>query len=212
MKSTKSIRFDLAQRRGHSMMEMIIVMSVLAGMAALSWPMMKSPINKLRLQAAAQEVSAEMSKARLKAMQSGVPQKFRYQANTGKFQIKSASEDDSNSDSATASSESRRADEGSVDASERSPLNDDRDLLAKDMELPDGICFDHPCEEADEGGMAAVTSDSQGWTDLAVFYPNGDTTSAKIGLKDVHDLHVDVKLSGLTGTAKIGEAHRQEVK
>lgn len=211
MNSAKSRRFDSVQRRGHSMMEMIVVMSVLAGMAALSWPMMKSPMNKLRLQAAAQEVSAELSKARLKAMQSGVPQVFRYQANTGKFQVTPASDDDSNSQSEdeepAASSET-----STVDASERSPLSDDRDMLVKDMELPDGICFDEPCEEKDESGMAPVTADSQGWTDLAVFYPNGNTTSAVIGLKDFNDLKVDVKLSGLTGSAKIGEAHRQELK
>lgn len=211
MNSKQSIRFDSVQRRGHSMMEMIVVMSVLAGMAAISWPMMKSPMNKLRLQAAAQEVSTQLSKARLKAMQSGVPQKFRYQANTGKFQVTAASDDDSN-ESTDSNPEPLDEAQSTVDATERSPLTDDRDRLVSDMELPNGICFDHPCEEVEETGMAAVTSDSQGWTDLAVFYPNGDTTSAVIGLKDFNDLHVDVKLSGLTGSAKIGEAHRQEVK
>ena len=73
------------------MMEMVVVMSVLAGMAALSWPMLKSPLDKMRLQAAAQEVTTELSKARLKAMQSGVAQVFRFQPNTGKFQITAAS-------------------------------------------------------------------------------------------------------------------------
>src|SRR4051794_35791816 len=89
--------YDRKTRSGHSMMEMLVVMSVLAGMAALSWPMLKSPMSKLRLQAAGQEVATAMAKARLKAMQSGVPQVFRCQMHTGKFQVMAASDDDESS-------------------------------------------------------------------------------------------------------------------
>jgi len=207
----KSQQPQVNERHGHSMMEMVIVMSVLASMAALTWPMMKSPLSKLRLQAAAQEVTTELSKARLKAMQSGVAQVFRYQANTGKFQVMAASDDDSTDESAHQHAEQQVADAGST---EHSPLSDESDMMPEEKELPDGICFEMPVADDDEpvAEGTEVATDEQGWTDLAIFYPNGDTTSAVIGLRSEADLHLDVKLSGLTGTAKIGETHRQELR
>lgn len=202
-------------RRGYSLMEMMIVLSVLAGMTAMAWPMLQSPLGKLRLQAAAQEVSTELSKARLKAMQSGVTQVFRIQMNTGKFQVTAATEDEEtgvdSEETAVASSES--VDSGSED---RSPLTDDSDMIVSEKELPDGICFECPVKEsetsAEEASETEVTSNGDGWTDLAVFYPNGGTSSAIVSLRSKLDLHLNVKLNGLTGSAKIGEAHRQEAR
>ena len=201
------------KRCGHSMMEMVVVMSVLAGMAAISWPMLKSPLGKLRLQAAAQEVTTELSKARLKAMQSGVAQVFRFQANTGKFQVTAASDDESNDESSSSHAEQLVVDTDPNSSAEHSPLTEEDDVLREEKELPDGICFEMPVSEEQpvpEG--SEVAADEQGWTDLAIFYPNGDTTNAVVGLRSESDLHLDVKLSGLTGTAKIGEAHRQELR
>ena len=203
-----------SMRRGYSLMEMMIVLSVLAGMAAMAWPMLQSPLGKLRLQAAAQEVSTELSKARLKAMQSGVAQVFRIQMNTGKFQVTPATDDeDSNSDSDETSSSSAEVSQSSSE--ERSPLTDDSDMVADEKELPDGICFQCPVKETEEEAestQAEVTSEGDGWTDLAVFYPNGGTTSAIVTLRSKLDLHLNVKLNGLTGSAKIGEAHRQDAR
>ena len=81
------------KRFGHTMMEMMVVLSVLAAMAAIGYPMLKPPLDKMRLKAAAQEVSTEWSKARMKAMQCGVTQVFQVQAHTGKFQIVGEGED-----------------------------------------------------------------------------------------------------------------------
>lgn len=197
-------------RRGHSMMEMMIVMSVLAGMAAVSWPMVQSPLSKMRLQAAAQEVSSELSKARLKAMQSGVAQVFRIQKSTGKFQITAATDDDEELDQ---QSEPVDAELAQSDSDQHSPLTESADLTSEKKALPDGICFSCPSQdEQSESSETEVAIDDDLWTDLAIFYPNGDTTNAVVGLRGERDFQVDVKLSGLTGTAKIGEAHRQELR
>ena len=199
-------------RRGHSMMEMMVVMSVLAGMAALSWPMLQSPLSKLRLQSAAQEVTTELAKARLKAMQSGVAQVFRIQLHTGKFQVTAASDEDS--DDASTSEPIEVVETSSGSDMERSPLTEASDMMPEQRELPCGICFTSPNsdESKETRKTEVVLEDEEGWTDLAVFYPNGDTTNAVVGLRSNSDMHVDVKLNGLTGIAKIGEAHRQEYR
>ena len=130
-----STQCEIRERGGHSMMEMVVVMSVLAGMAALSWPMLKSPLGKLRLQAAAQEVTTELSKARLKAMQSGVAQVFRFQANTGKFQVLAATDEDSTDESSSNHAEQQAVDSNQVSSAEHSPLSEESDLIADHVEF-----------------------------------------------------------------------------
>ncbi|HEY0983048.1 MULTISPECIES: pilus assembly FimT family protein [unclassified Schlesneria] len=209
MKSTQ----QHSRRRGHSMMEMVVVMSVLASMAALSWPMLKSPMDKLRLQSAAQEVSAALSKARLKAMQSGEAQVFRFQLHTGKFQVKPMSLDDAQAGGLPDVELS--ASEASLDGAERSPLNESTDLLLEERELPEGIRFEVAVdtdESLPEIGNTSVESEGIEWIDLAIFYPNGGTTNAVVELRGEPDFRLDVKLSGLTGAAKIGETRRQELR
>jgi len=202
-------------RRGHSMMEMVVVMSILAGMVAFSWPMLKSPMAKVRLQAAAQEVSSELTKARLKAMQSGVAQVFEVQMHSGKFRVVPVDAEDGESTADKPVPRPLADDVNLASALERSPLTDESDELSDEKELPEGICFEEPAEEegsAEEEPRVAAVTDGEEWKEVAVFYPNGATTDAVVGLQDESNLHVDVKLSGLTCTAKVGEAHRQETR
>lgn len=202
------------QRRGHSMMEMVVVMSVLAGMAALSWPMLKSPMDKHRLHAAAQEVSAAMAKARLKAMQSGEAQVFRVQLHTGKFQVVALSSEESNLTPDSNTTEDVAEDSSDVDPSEHSPMNEVADQLSEECELPDGVCFEVAAEDEDDAPELAKTSEESEdeWMDFAVFYPDGGTCNAVMGLHGAPDFHVDLKLSGLTGVVRIGETRRQELR
>lgn len=211
--NTKFVHNADHPRRGHSMMEMVVVMSVLAGMAAISWPMLKSPMNKMRLQAAAQEVSSAMAKARLKAMQSGEAQLFRIQLHTGKFQVLPLSEDDASDMEQFESAAQTGMELVQGGAVEHSPLNEQSDRLSEEKELPEGICFEVPMdEEFTDSGDSVASDDDEEWTDFAVFYPDGATTTAVVGLHGEPDLHLDVKLSGLTGIAKIGETRRQELR
>lgn len=201
-------------RRGHSMMEMVVVMSILAGMVAFSWPMLKSPMAKVRLQAAAQEVSSELAKARLKAMQSGVAQVFEVQMHSGKFRVVPV-DDDAESTSEKPVPQPLASDANLANANEHSPLTDEADQVRDEMELPEGICFEDPMDEepsTETEPRVAVATDEDEWKEIAVFYPNGATSDAVVGLQDESNLHVDVKLSGLTCTAKVGEAHRQETR
>lgn len=213
--NTVNIERTDSTRRGHSMMEMVVVMSILAGMVAFSWPMFKSPMAKVRLQGAAQEVTSELAKARLKAMQSGVAQVFKVQMHSGKFRVVAVGDDepDQNADGAMRRQLTSLTDPAQTQ--NQSPLTDKSDAMPDDMELPEGIVFDEPTDEslsADDEKKVASDDTEEEWKDVAVFYPNGATTDAVVGLHGEPDLHVDVKLSGLTCTAKVGETHRQETR
>lgn len=213
--NVKSTTRIVPRRRGYSMMEIVVVLSVLAGMAALAYPLLKPPIAKLRLQAAGQEVATELAKARVKAMQSGVAQVFRVQLHTGKFQVLPASEsdDDAPAEAKSARLENAKDDSVQANSAERSPMTEPDDEFVEEKELPEGIVFEAPTnDQSPEQPVTKVVEDDDGWLDFAVFYPDGGTTNAVVGLHGEPDICLDVKLSGLTGVARIGETHRQELR
>lgn len=45
------------KRRGESLVEMVVVMSVIAGLASMSWPTVRNSMNKSRLQSAASRIA-----------------------------------------------------------------------------------------------------------------------------------------------------------
>jgi hypothetical protein len=199
-----------SRRGGHSMMELVIVMSVLAGMATLSWPVISSPLRKSRLHAAGQELSTAFAKARLKAMQSGVPQTFRVQWDSAKYQVLPALlEEATNAAEAEATRLSLSPEVTTQDA-ERSPLTEVTDFEMQERALADGIVFVLPEERGSSVTPEETLADEGGWSELTVFYPDGSTTSALVLLKGDEDFCVEVSLSSLTGRARIGEIHREE--
>lgn len=163
-------------RKGYSLLEMMIVLAVLAGLAGLVYPAISRPFKKFHLQNAAQEVTNELSKARISSMQSGVPLVFKVQMKTGHFQL---------SEDVEVESEDFQTEEG---------------------ELPSGVCFESIEKNAT---LSEEDTDESGWTNVAVFYPNGDTSGSTIELSS-NDFCCDVKLSSLTNSAKIGDTRKLE--
>jgi type II secretory pathway component PulJ len=198
-------------RDGHSMMEMLVVVTVLAGIATVAWPMLRTPVSKLQLQSAAQEVTSELAKARMKAMQSGVSQVFRVQLHTGKFQVATVDATDDEQPPASADAVAK-AHAQSATSPESDSTDDEDDWEVVERELPKGISFEMPDEPTEEAPKQEVVETADGWVDIAIFFPDGASTNATVGLHGDSDYCVDVKLNCLTGAAKIGETHRQELR
>ena len=171
--------------KGFSLLEMMIVLAVLAGMAAIAYPLVSRPLSKIRLKSAAQEVTNELSKARISSMQSGVPLVFRVQMKTGHFQLsRNFNSEESENESEEESEENFKTEEG---------------------DLPSGVCF----ESVENAKLPEEDTDESGWTNVAIFYPNGDTTDSIIELSD-NDYCCDVKLSGFVNSAKISDTRKFE--
>lgn len=207
---------DRNTRRGFTLSEMLVVLGILVVITALAQPALRGALGDSRLRSAAKQVRAELAKARLKAMQSGVAQRFRYQLGKSHFEI---APDSQGADAdQTASGRSRQERQREVKAV--GPHRDDlarRDSSAGpdglgqklvEQNLPEGVRFDDAEGEPRPGDLG----DEEGWSSPIVFYPNGRTENAHIRLKGEHQTVVDVSLRGLTGVATASRPRHEEGK
>jgi type II secretory pathway pseudopilin PulG len=181
---------------------MLIVLAVLAAMASLAWPAVRGMAAKSELRSAAGNVRSALARARLRAIESGVPQRFRYQPGAGRYEaLNCGTPDDASGEPAQPS---------------RVPAN----ILPPEPiggVLPIGVHFAGPDEITawrDEIGPSAPDRDapigSAGWSRPTVFQSNGKTCDLRLRLLGQDGRYVDVKLRGLTGSVKIGHVGRLE--
>jgi len=200
-------------RRGFTLSEMLVVLGILVTVTALAQPALRGALGDSRLRSAAKLVRVELAKARLRAMQSGIAQHFRYQLGKNRFQIVPA----------VAVETTERGLSGRQASGDNiKPATNPRQRAATDasraggtaeqlpsQELPEGICF----EPAANDPLAAPVAGEEGWSDPIVFFPNGRTENAHIRIKGERNAVVDVSLRGLTGVATAGKPrHEEEVR
>ncbi len=186
-------------RCGYTLSEVLLVLGIIAGVAALAQPALRSSLGDSRLRSAARQLRAELAKTRLRAMQSGTAQRFRYQVDCNRFETAPANCDAENDRSLNGEmTEPLAALDGQESAAQ---TRGSRSIV---QELPDGVNF----EPVVEHRTAYV--DEEGWSDPIVFYPNGRAADATIRLRGERDTLVDVSLRGLTGVATAGKPRREK--
>ncbi len=198
--------------QGYTLLEMIIVTAIVASLVALTIPAMNSSLGSGELGDAAKRVRDALAKARLAAIESGRPYRFRFQGDGRRFEI---------------------GPKPSVSVGTGLPFTSDRAMVTAapagegqrarredepvQYELPEGIRFRAPPDDPttnddvepelpsfDSG--TTVRLGTERWSAPIVFYPNGRTSNARIRLLGVREMQVDVSLRGVTGTATIGPA------
>jgi len=181
------------ERRGHTLLEMLVVMAVITTVATLCWPAVRGPLQKSRLREAGKQLRSELAGARLKAIESGSSQWFQFRPGTGDYRI------------------------AATPAASRGtgiPTSADDEEL-EELVLPEGIRF---CDPEQFGAMSLEpesesSHDEAAWSKPIVFYPNGRTSDARIRLAGEPDLWIEVSLRGLTGIATVGTVeHLEEIE
>ncbi len=187
--------------RGFTLVEMLIVLALLAALASLAWPAVRGMAAKSELRSAAGNVRSALARARLRAIESGVPQRFRYQPGAGRYEALNCGTPDD------ASGEPAQPSRVPTDILPPEPIGG---------VLPSGVHFAGPDEIAlpDEIRPSAPGRDapigSAGWSRPIVFQTNGKTCDLRLRLLGQDRHYVDVKLRGLTGSVKIGHVGRLE--
>ena len=183
-------------RSAYTLLEMLIVLAVLAVLASLSWPAVRGMLRRSELRSAAKQVRAALTKARLSAIETGVPHQFRYRPGTGRFEVRPLPEslDEGEVPAAWARTRQRRDEESSEDT------------------ILSGVWFADP-PSARNGSVAPpshATSDDAGWSAPTVFFPNGRSGDARIRLAGSDGFSIEIGLRGLTGSTRIGPPERPE--
>ncbi len=197
----------LTKRRGYTLSEVLLVLGVIATVAAMAQPALRSSLGDSRLRSAARQVRTELAKTRLRAMQSGMAQRFRYQVEHNCFEIAPVNFNAEDASGDTESSYRPGAEPVSTDravvagSAPPAPLPGSQ---AVQQELPDGVLFDPA-----EAHLTAVI-DEEGWSAPIVFYPNGRAADATIRLRGERGAVVDVSLRGLTGVATASKPRHEK--
>jgi prepilin-type N-terminal cleavage/methylation domain-containing protein len=220
---------QLSARCGFTLLEMLIVLAILAAVAAWTWPSMRRQMIASELRDAGKQVRAELARARQRAVETGTIQQFRFQPGQRTFEISTAA--CASADDAMADTDAFTTDPSAVGGGLGLSGEGPRPLPADRHELPEGVHFlspamamdsrpittldqgagdslDSPGDDssalaADPAASTTMGQDDAIWSPPIVFYPNGRTADAQIGLANRAGASLEVALRGLTGVAKV---------
>lgn len=180
--------FAGAARRGLTLIELILVISIIVVVAALTLPAVQRMIANQALQKGADRVRVAFGQARVQAIRTGEVQAMFYWPGGSYFEVAPLS----NFQEVTAQA-SRRQD----NVNRGTATDFDEDLL------PRGVTF-VAGETSSDSRSADVTSaaDVNGQLEMVLFYPDGTSQDAKLTVRNTKGSLMGVELRGLTGTAR----------
>jgi prepilin-type N-terminal cleavage/methylation domain-containing protein len=195
-------RYNLLRRnrRGFTLLEVLLTLFVLVVLAALTWPALANSFARYRLRAAADQVRAQWVSARVKAMQTDSVQIFRYTPGGNEYSVQRRNVMEAVVDPSTGDSTGVTGD-----------TPDPAPGSATKETLPDGITFAGSETAPDTRAATVDTSADQSptsapdWADPVLFYPDGTTSTARLVLRSDRGLGLELSLRGLTGVVTVGE-------
>lgn len=195
-----------ASRRGLTLVEVLLAMSLIVVLASLTWPALTRPLALQRLRKAADQVRADWTRARVKAMSSGRTYVFQYSSDTDRYSVQPLTTGDTASEDALLGG-------GELGA----PATGQETGTVNQRVLPEGITF--YCDPAEQQDPSALTGtipgldasgggailDGASPTSEVRFLPDGTTSTARVVLKNEHGRSIELSLRGLTGVVTVGE-------
>ena len=171
-----------AARSAYTLLEVLLVMTILVSFAAIAAPTMSAMYGDIRVKAAADQVRESWTECRAFSIDEGRAYRFAVQPGTGKFRIAPDAADFWGGSSGAASY-------GSEDAALPPHINEG--------ELPGSIVFNLA------EGIGETTGD--GWTAIATFLPNGTCEEDReITLQGEGDARpIIIRVRAMTGAVSV---------
>ena len=184
---------------GFTLLELTLVLALLVVISAMIWPALDRPMATERLRRGADKVRAEWTKTRIRAMSSGSPHVFRYQPLTNQYQVEIWQGAEAQLEAATVSDFGVPLEPAVI-----------TQALGEDG-LPDGVVFDTNQTQQDMRGLLVgaeamqMQSGQEAWSEPIYFFPDGTTSTARLLLRNEHELYIVLDLRGLTGVATLSD-------
>src|SRR3954451_13743610 len=193
-------RRPLARPGGFTLVEVILVLSLLVIVASVSMPYLNKSFSRAHLNAATDILRDALNRGRLTAMQSGEVQAFRCEPKGARFQLLAL--------------DKLSLPESSVPP----PDNTDGEHSENDIlrlappRLPDNVIFaDAEVAASNQVGAMLGKFKDDSWSMPILFNPDGTTSDASILLQNDLGQTIRVTLRGMTGLVSSGEVGSEAV-
>ncbi|MDC0935332.1 prepilin-type N-terminal cleavage/methylation domain-containing protein [Pirellulales bacterium] len=193
--------------RGLTLLELLLVLVLLAVLGSLATPAIFNGFATVRLRRGGDQVLASWSAARMRAIELGEIQIFRFERETGNYRVGApATTTSANADESGFENEldengairSRQA--AGRDESPSLPSDDAKEYLRL-RTLPDKLEFT-VIEFAEAAESSQLGSAAQEWSAPILFFPDGTTTDASVVVGNDREQFVRLTLRGLTGIGR----------
>ena len=196
-----SSRAPLPPRPALTLVEVILVLSLLVIIGAVSAPLLSGSMSRARLQHSGELVRAAWAKSRLAAVRSGDTYVFRYEPQGSRYQIDRLSSLTAPGSTTAVAPLIEQADE-----------IEDVDIFRQSHStLPQGIVFasGEVAAVPQLAAAAAAAASEGGWSEPILFYADGSTSDAVVLLANDQQVSLRVTLRGLTGISRASELGRE---
>lgn len=195
-----------------TLLEILLVLAVVVAISALVIPKLAGPLANHQLRRSADLIRTDWAKARLTAMKTGRIQVFRYQVGNGQYAIEPYYQVDDYLEANSLESPQNGALQSAGGAF--SPQSEAQ-VARPSKQLPDGIVFAAGKEVVESRTLMFEQTTGQAlgntlWSQPVLFYPDGQTSTVKLMLRNQRNRFVSIQLQGLTGIAKVGDLMRRE--
>ncbi|RMF41986.1 MAG: prepilin-type N-terminal cleavage/methylation domain-containing protein [Planctomycetota bacterium] len=208
--ATNTLR-PASHRAAFTLLELILVLSLLAMMAAIAAPRLNALYERQRLSGAAASLKLRWEEARLEALRSGQAQVFECVLEDRRFRIQPLVRA-SDATEAGVGAEMITAAGTVVETQPAGFLAPGDDLNGQWEELDDGLTF-LSCQVLNDmrAYLAAQEAQSTGTGDVStqtvanqvIFYPDGSTSTAEVQIRNQRGDVWGVRIRGLTGHTEV---------
>jgi len=194
----KTLSRDLTDRRGMTLVELLLVLALLVVISSLATPLLQGSFASVRLRRGTDQVLAAWSGVRAKAIETGQIYQFRFAVQSDAYRV-----DPWYGSSEAAPTTGNRPANGPLTIDEPLPASDWRyeALLPEKIEFVTG---DHLVDDATGQRRVDTLLDGggQAWSAPLLFFPDGATSSASILLRNELNQYQRATLRAATGVAR----------
>ena len=186
------------QHGGFTLLELVLVLSVLAVVAALTWPSLMRYLREQKVQEGAEAARAAASRTRINAIDTGLTYQFRYEPGGRRFCVVPFD--------SPANIEGSASDPAGDDGISKFPvlsgqLSETSQFVPPDDDsggVLESLGPESFADLPDAGELAATT-----WGPPILFYPDGTAIDATFSVTDEEQQRIELTIRGLTGTLSV---------